>query len=143
PAATTAAAPTAAATQPTAAPAAATKPATAPAGQITIALGADVTTLDPQTRDDGNEHIVNWGNVFEGLVGRDQDEKMVPALAESWEQKDPTTWRFTLRKGVKFHNGEAFNAEAVASSVKRIIDPKLNSEQSSFYGTIKDAKAVD
>src|SRR5439155_18242318 len=89
PAATTAAAPTAAATQPTAAPAAATKPATAPAGQITIALGADVTTLDPQTRDDGNEHIVNWGNVFEGLVGRDQDEKMVPAWAESWEQKDP------------------------------------------------------
>ena len=53
------------------------------------------------------------GNVYEGLTKRDKDLKIIPGLAESWEQVEPTRWRFHLRKGVKFHNGEDFTADDV------------------------------
>jgi hypothetical protein len=46
------------------------------------------------------------GNVMEGLAKRDKDLKIIPGLAERWEVRDPLQWRFYLRKGVKFHNGE-------------------------------------
>ncbi len=43
--------------------------------------------------------------IFEGLVGFDNTFKLIPLLAEKWENPDDLTWRFYLRKGVKFHNG--------------------------------------
>ena len=48
-----------------------------------------------------------------------------------------------LRPGIKFHDGTPFNADAVVFSIKRIIDPKFNSEQISFFNTIKDAARID
>ena len=50
---------------------------------------------------------------IEGLVARDKDLKIIPALAESWETPEPTRWRFHLRKGVKFQNGDPFTADDV------------------------------
>lgn len=50
------------------------------------------------------------------------DLKIEPALAESWETVTPTTWRFHLRKGVKFHNGDAFTADDVLASLARVSD---------------------
>jgi peptide/nickel transport system substrate-binding protein len=131
--------------KPAASPAAqpAAKPAAKPAaGRVTIAIGAEPSTLDPQVTDDGNMRAVN-DNIYEGLTDRDKDNKLIGRLAEKWEQTNPTTWRFTLRKGVQFHNGEPFNAQAVAHSVKRIIDPKLNSGLLSYYGDLSDARVVD
>ena len=61
------------------------------------------------------------GNVYEGLVRRDPDLKIQPALAESWEVLEPTKWRFHLRKGVKFHNGNDFTADDVVFSAERVI----------------------
>ncbi|MTI16884.1 ABC transporter substrate-binding protein [Rhodobacteraceae bacterium RKSG542] len=60
------------------------------------------------------------GNVYEGLVQRSADLEIIPSLAESWEVVEPTRWRFHLRKGVKFHNGNDFTAEDVAFSADRI-----------------------
>ncbi|OKL43972.1 ABC transporter substrate-binding protein [Pseudovibrio exalbescens] len=60
------------------------------------------------------------GNVYEGLTARTPDLQIVPGLAESWEIIEPTRWRFHLRKGVKFHNGNDFTAEDVAFSAERI-----------------------
>jgi peptide/nickel transport system substrate-binding protein len=58
-------------------------------------------------------------NIFEGLVRMDPSYGIVPVLARSWSVKD-NTWRFVLRKGVKFHDGREFTAEAVKHSFDRI-----------------------
>ena len=59
-------------------------------------------------------------NVYEGLVRRGPDLEILPALAESWEIVEPTRWRFNLRKGVKFHNGNDFTAADVVFSADRV-----------------------
>ena len=115
----------------------------APAGEIVIAIGGDPSTLDPQSADDGNERAVN-DNIYETLVARDpKTMELVPGLAESWKLVDPTTWEVKLRQGVKFHNGEPFDAEAAAFSINRIISPELNSQVASNFATIKEAKVID
>lgn len=117
--------------------------APAMAQEIIIALGSEPTTLDPQIREDGGERAVN-DNVYETLMARLPDGKLTPGLAAA-EPKlvDSKTWEVKLRPGIKFHNGEPFNADAVVHSVKRLIDPNFKSEQISFFSTIKDAKKVD
>lgn len=124
------------ATQP---PAATAAPAVS---EITVVIGEDPSTLDPQARDDGNERVVT-DNIYETLLTRDANADLVPLLATEYTQLDDTTWQFKLREGVTFHNGAPFNADAVVFSVKRIISPELNSEQLSNVGTIVDAVKVD
>jgi len=115
----------------------------AAAGQIVIAIGGDPSTLDPQAADDGNERAVNE-NIYETLIARDpKTMELVPNLAESWTELDATTWEVKLRKGIKFHNGELFNAEAAAFSINRVIDPNFKSEVISYFSTIKEAKVID
>ena len=110
---------------------------------ITIAIGAEPTTLDPQVRDDGNERAVN-DNIYETLMARDAAGELQPGLAAAAPaRKGKEAWEFKLRPDIKFSNGEAFNADAVVASVTRVIDPKLNSEQASFFSTITGATKVD
>lgn len=110
---------------------------------VTIALGSEPTTLDPQIREDGGERAVN-DNIHETLMARTPQGDLVPGLAaETPTLLDPTTWQVKLRTGIRFHNGEPFNADAVVFSIKRIIDPQFNSEQISFFETIADAVKVD
>jgi peptide/nickel transport system substrate-binding protein len=63
------------------------------------------------------------GNVYEGLTKRDKELKIIPGLAERWEVVEPTRWRFYLRKGVKFQNGEDFTADDVVFSAARAHAP--------------------
>ena len=63
------------------------------------------------------------GNVYEGLTKRDKELKIIPGLAERWEVAEPTRWRFYLRKGVKFQNGEDFTADDVVFSADRARMP--------------------
>jgi peptide/nickel transport system substrate-binding protein len=113
------------------------------AAEITIAIGSEPTTLDPQARDDGGERAIN-DNIFETLMARTPTGELVPGLAGTEPiQIDETTWEFLLREGITFHNGEPFDSAAVVHSVERIIDPEFNSEQSSFFSTIVGATAVD
>jgi peptide/nickel transport system substrate-binding protein len=117
--------------------------AAADAQDVTIALGSEPTTLDPQLREDGGERAVN-DNIYETLMVRTPDGKLAEGLAAAPPKLiDPQTWEVKLRPGIKFHNGEPFNADAAVASIKRIIDPKFNSEQISFFETIKDVKKVD
>lgn len=58
-------------------------------------------------------------NIYEPLIDFDANMKIIPALAEYWEKVDSLTWRFTLRKGVKFHNGKEFDAQDVLFSLYR------------------------
>lgn len=71
---------------------------------------------------------------YEGLLQLAPDGKTVePALAEQWKRTSPTEYEFTLRKGVKFHDGSELTAEDVQFSLKRIVDPKQNSPYKSLY----------
>jgi peptide/nickel transport system substrate-binding protein len=86
------------------------------------AFQGDLNALDPYTL---NETFSSgaMGNVMEGLTKRDKDLKIIPGLAERWEIVDPLKWRFYLRKGVKFHNGEDFVADDVIFSLDRMRSP--------------------
>lgn len=118
-------------------------PLSASAADITIAIGSEPSTLDPQVRDDGGERAIN-DNVYETLMARTPDGELVAGLAAAAPvQVDPKSWEFKLRPNVKFHNGEPFNADAVVNSVKRVIDPALKSEQAAYFGTITGAEKVD
>src|SRR5690606_73567 len=62
-------------------------------------------------------------NIVETLTELDpSDSHVIPRLATSWEQINDTTWRFHLRKGVTFHDGEPFNAETAAWGIWRSME---------------------
>src|SRR5450756_2135228 len=79
----------------------------------------DLKSLDPYTLKETTT-IAHHAHIYEGLTTRDKDLKIIPALAESWETPEPTRWRFHLRKGVKFHNGDPFTADDVIFSADRV-----------------------
>jgi peptide/nickel transport system substrate-binding protein len=86
------------------------------------AFQGDLNALDPYTLNE-TFTLGAMGNVMEGLTKRDKDLKIIPGLAERWEILEPTKWRFHLRKGVKFHNGEDFVADDVVFSLDRMRSP--------------------
>lgn len=61
-------------------------------------------------------------NLYDSLIGRDEDAHWTPTLATSWNQIDPQTWEFLLRQGVKFSDGALFTAEDVVASVRRMSE---------------------
>ena len=79
----------------------------------------DFLTADPMAQNELLTNSVN-GQVYESLVMRGKKLQILPALAESWEQKDPRTWIFHLRKGVKWQDGSDFTADDVVFSIKRL-----------------------
>src|ERR1700755_2188654 len=91
----------------------------ASAQTLRYANQGDLKSLDPYTLKETTT-IAHHGHIYEGLVTRDKDLKIIPALAESWETPEPTRWRFHLRKGVKFHNGDPFTADDVLFSADRV-----------------------
>jgi peptide/nickel transport system substrate-binding protein len=102
---------------------------TVPKGQVVVALGSDVLTLDPHMHNVRVMLIIGW-HLFDNLVSRDPTTmKPVPHLAESWRLVDELTWEFTLRHGVKFHNGEPFNAATVKYNFERVLNLDQKSPQ--------------
>jgi len=81
------------------------------------------------------------GNVYEGLTAYDGNLKLVPALATSWKTTSPTVWLVNLRKGVKFQNGNDFNADDVIFSWKRTQTE--GSDQKTRGSLISDIKKID
>ncbi len=104
------------------------------------------STTDPQTMD---PHAVNsapvlgfLNNVYEGLVRRGKDMSIEPALATAWEPiGDGEGWRFTLREGVTFHDGSAFDAQDVLFSYQRASDEV--SDTRSWFAPVSDVVVVD
>jgi peptide/nickel transport system substrate-binding protein len=107
---------------------------------IRYATQDEPQTLDPHA---ANLAVTNrlLSNIYEGLVFRDKDAKLVPWLATSWTQPDAKTWRFKLRPNVKFHDGTPFTADDVVFSVARAQHP-LSQLKISVQG-VEFAKKVD
>src|SRR5215212_11649434 len=92
----------------------------ASAQTLRYANQGDLKSLDPYTLNESTTHA-HLGHIYEGLIARDKDLKIIPALAESWEiPEEPTRWRFHLRKGIKFQNGDPFTADDVVFSADRV-----------------------
>ena len=86
--------------------------------ELIVGVGADGYRLEGDGADLGIRPP-GPANITEPLVRITPDYEIVPWLAESWEQLDETTWRINLRQGVKFHNGDDFNAEAAQWSIDK------------------------
>ncbi|MEW6982188.1 ABC transporter substrate-binding protein [Colwelliaceae bacterium 6471] len=80
--------------------------------------------------------------IFDSLIHFDLDGHIKPALATHWQQESPTEWRFFLRKGVRFHNGEPFNAKAVKFTYDFILNPSKKVGSSWILSSIKSVSVV-
>src|SRR5438874_11039470 len=98
-----------------------------------IAGASDPTYLDPALVSDGESFRVTE-QIFEGLVSLRPGSTVVRSgLASKWGSKNGKDWTFFLRHGVKFHDGTAFNAQAVCYNFNR---------QYNFTGPFQDASAT-
>ena len=113
---------------------------TAEAKTLRYASQDDPQTLDPHSANlQPTTRVLS--QVYESLVGRDKNFRLVPALAVSWSQPDAKTWRFKLRPNVKFHEGQILSADDVVFSVTRALHP-LSQLKSSLQG-VESARKVD
>ncbi len=88
----------------------------AAAQELTIGLGAAVTSIDPHFHALSPNNQVSVRHLFDRLTHSDAQQRLVPGLATEWKAIDDTTWEFKLRKGVKFHDGSEFTAEDVVAT---------------------------
>jgi peptide/nickel transport system substrate-binding protein len=115
----------------------------APEGKVVVAQGVDPTTLDMANQSETPASNVGR-HIFDSLYERDDNLKIVPALADGMPKSTgPTTWEVKLKKNVKFHNGEEFNAESVKFSLERLAGGQGKLRGSSFFAPIDRVEVVD
>ena len=103
-----------------------TTPALAAGDTLIVASPYDAKTLDPHlTNDSGSQNAMR--QIYEKLIAFDADKEVVPSLAERWEVlEEGRAYKFYLKKGVKFHNGEEMKADDVLFSLKRSLSPEAS-----------------
>jgi peptide/nickel transport system substrate-binding protein len=113
------------------------------AKEVIVAFAAEPRTLLPST-------IVDWTtnnqveHMYDRLVDRDpKSYKPIPMLATAWKVVNDTTWEFTLRQGVKFHNGEPFTAAAVKATMDYIKDPANKTHYLPRWALVKETQIVN
>ena len=112
---------------------------TTQAATLKLAMDADPVSLDPHVQLSGG--MLQYSHmVFDPLVRWTKDGKFEPRLAEKWELVNPTTTRFYLRKGVKFHSGNDFTAEDVVFTLARL---KKSDDYKGLFENFAEAKVVD
>src|SRR4051812_39585431 len=113
------------------------------AADLSLALSADVTSIDPHFHNlTPNNNVAN--HIFEALVSKDARGQLRPGLAESWRPIDDLTWEFKLRRGVKFHDGSDFTAADVVFSLDRVPTvPNSPSPFTTYSKQIPDKQIVD
>ena len=102
----------------------------------TLVYGSgDYTRINPAIDEHGEINLL----LFDGLMGHDENNQVVPALAESYELDEATnTYTFKLREDVKWHDGEPFTAEDVKFTIEAIMDPENESEIFSNYEDVEE-----
>ena len=111
-------------------------------GELRVAIPWTPENLDPTMNLSSLRSQVGV-SLFDSLVGRDADGKIVGELAESWRALDDRTWQLKLRRGVSFHNGEPFNAEAVRFTFQRVLNPEQKSPNRATVSEVERVDVVD
>jgi len=107
--------------------------------KITVGLAGTILTFDPQNNGSLGSPIMN---IYDTLVRLDENGEAYPHLIDSYEVAEDVTWKFKLKSGLKFHNGEDLTAEDVKFSLDRVRTDESLVENSRF-ATIKEVKVVD
>lgn len=108
---------------------------------LVLAQSADITTLDPQNSLSTNGDRV-FRNMFSRLFHRDEKMEIQPELVESYENVDDVTWKFKLKLGVKFHNGDPLTAEDVKFSLDRVMNDQSLKEYP-YFTQLSEVKVID
>ena len=104
---------------------------------LIVAKSEDITSLDPAEAINQKSFSI-YCQIFEGLVRYNSETGEVdPCLATEWEQVDDTTWHFTLREGVKFHDGNEMTSEDVVFSFQRIMDSGIASSYVDYIDSVE------
>ncbi|MEX2147233.1 MAG: ABC transporter substrate-binding protein [Candidatus Rokuibacteriota bacterium] len=111
--------------------------------EVVVGFGAEPRTLLAVT-------IVDWTtnsqieHIYDRLLDRDATTlKPKPMLATGWKVVNDTTWEFTLRKNVKFHNGEPFTAQSVKATMDYLKDPANKTHYAAYWKQVKEVQIVD
>lgn len=114
---------------------------------IVVGLRSDkILTLDPANyRDRETETVIR--NIYDGLVTRTPDGEVVPELAKSWTNPEPTVYEFVLRDDVYFHNGQKMTADDVVFTFERIMAPDgidgMPSPRLGLLGPLESVEKID
>ncbi|SOC44495.1 glutathione ABC transporter substrate-binding protein [Salinicoccus kekensis] len=111
-------------------------------GDLVISEASDIVSLDPHGNNDVPSSNVR-NNMYESLTYLDENMEVQPRLATEWTEVDDTTWEFTLKEGVTFHDGTEFNAEVVEANLERLLDPAVASPRMFLYEMVTGVDVVD
>lgn len=112
-------------------------------GTLKILVSADATGFDPHFITNIPTANMHYQKIYETLVQFNDEMEVVPNLAEDWKQIDDVTWEFYLHEGITFHDGETFDANAVKTTLDRLLDPETGSPQRDKVSMISEVEVVD
>jgi peptide/nickel transport system substrate-binding protein len=110
--------------------------------ELIVAQGGDIARFDPHFSTSSND--IRWSfNLFDNLTSRHPDGKLYAGLATEWKLEGQSTYRFKLREGVKFHNGDPFTSADAKFSIERTYDPAAKTMVATALSTIDHIEAPD
>ena len=109
---------------------------------LDLVLGTTINTLDPHMTASVGTDLSVLSHIYPALVLRGPDMKLHPELATSWEPVNDTTWRFKLREGARFTNGEPIDAAAVKWNLERVQDPKVNARIRPWFNLVSEVRVI-
>ncbi|MGD8703028.1 MAG: ABC transporter substrate-binding protein [Desulfosarcina sp.] len=113
-------------------------------GTLTVCQPAEPPGLDPTANTEAAVDRVVYANIYEGLVKVDSNGGFLPGLANGWSvSPDGLEYTFNLRKGVRFHNGEPFDAAVAKWNLTRAADPKNGNPHSEYFEGIEKMTIAD
>lgn len=113
-----------------------------PVGNLLIVQGVDAESLDPHVTTSGASKGMMWA-MYDKLLERGPDMRIIPWLATSYRVVNDTTWEFRLRDDVYFHNGEKFGAQHVRDTIARFKSPTIRNVYAGQLRPVRDVEIVN
>ena len=111
------------------------------AADLSIGVKAEISAADPHVLFGPNRNI--GGQVYEPLFLTDNSQNPMPGLVESWQTLEPTLYEFTLREGVKFHDGGTLTSADVKYSIERALNLDASRTFKTYLKNVQDVEIVD